>query len=412
MSIDFARDRLRRGLKPTANEVKPAGRAAAPSLLRRESCGQPVERASFTVPRASARGALIAALLLRTALAHAQDASVPDDGSVADGAAGDASSRRAAAGSCVADPLPEGRAPAMEVVLNPAHPQVGDRVRVSWVFRYRASDRVEFDPDAVALQQPAQEVEYAREQPERDRTAHPDGTGRLRSEVVVALQPFRSGDVVIPPMAARVNTGDDIARVCTPEVRFHVRSVFGNDPHPQPKDITRPEDVRRDALTLRWVSLGLDALFVAVVTALGLAAWMRARPKVLPPPPPPRHPYYVAVEGLEALATGDLLSRGLTKDYYDAVSDVIRRYVGGVRVFDAIEMTTDEILAHLRKAPLQGVAHVEIERLLRECDLVKFARYVPAHEEADAILASAISLVERGRPMIPSAGEASRGGAP
>ena len=356
----------------------------------------------------------VAALLgasLRAVTAHAQDAAAPVDAATAgDATATDAPAPRA--GSCVSDPLPDGRAPAMEVLVNPPRPQVGDRVRVSWVFRYRASDRVEFDPDAVALQQPSMELEYAREQPERDRTGHADRDGRLRSEVVVALQPFRSGDVVVPPMAARVNTGDEIARVCTPEVRFHVRSVFGNDPHPQPKDITRPEDVRRDALTWRWVTLGIDALFVSVVAALSIAAWLRRRPKVLPPPPPPRHPYFIAMEGLDALASGDLLSRGLTKDYYDAVSDVIRRYLGGVRVFDAIEMTTDEILAHLRKAPLHGVTFVEIERLLRECDLVKFARYVPAHEEADAILASAISLVERGRPMMPATREeSSRGGA-
>jgi len=360
-------------------------------------------------PRAQrlATEAILAALLLAPSLALAQDASVATDASRP---AAPAPAR--AAGECVADPLPADHAPAIEVTVNPPNPQVGDRVRVTWTFRYRTHDRVEFEPDAVALQQPAIELEYAREQPERDRSVHGERDGRLRSEVTVALQPFRSGDVVIRPMNARVNTGDEIARVCTPEVRFRVRSVFGNTSHPQARDITRPEDVRRDALTLRWISLGLDALFVAVVAALSVAAWLRRRPKVVPPPPPPRHPYFIAREALEVLSRGDLLARGLTKDYYDAVSDVVRRYLGGVRGFDAIEMTTDEILAHLRKHPLAGVTQVEVENLLRECDLVKFARYVPAHEDSDAILASAVSLVERGRPTMATAQEASRGGEP
>lgn len=350
------------------------------------------------------------ALLLAPSLAHAQDAAVAADAAAAARPSAPAPAR--AAGECVADPIPADHAPAVEVTVNPPNPQVGDRVRVTWVFRYRTHDRVEFTPDAVALQQPAIELEYAREQPERDRSVHGERDGRLRSEVVVALQPFRAGDVVIRPMNARVNTGDEIARICTPEVRFRVRSVFGNTSHPQPRDITRPEDVRRDALTLRQVALGLDALFVAVVAALSIAGWLRRRPKVVPPPPPPRHPYFIARDALEVLARGDLLARGLTKDYYDAISDVVRRYLGGVRAFDAIEMTTDEILAHLRKHPLPGVTFVEVERLLRECDLVKFARYVPAHEDSDEILAAAISLVERGRPTMTTQHEAARGGAP
>lgn len=348
----------------------------------------------------------VAIALLSPAVASAQDAAVAVDAAAA--------ARPAAprAGECVADPIPADRAPAVEVSVNPPTPQVGDRVRVTWTFRYRAADRVEFDPDAVALQQPAVELEYAREQPERDRSVHGEPNGRVRSEVVVALQPFRAGDVTVRPMPFRVNTGDEIARLCTPEVRFRVRSVFGNATHPQPRDVTRPEDVRRDALTFRWISLGLDALFLSVVSSLVIAAWLRRRPKHVPPPPPPRHPYYIAREALDALSSGDLLSRGLTKDYYDAISDVIRRYLGGVRAFDAIEMTTDELLTHLRKSPLPGVTFVEVERLLRECDLVKFARYVPAHEEADAILADAVSLVERGRPMNAAQQDTAAGAAP
>lgn len=311
----------------------------------------------------------------------------------------DASATPPAAGACVADAIPADRAPTVTVTLDPEQPKVGDLVRVTYRFRYRSRDRVEFDPDVVAFQQPSIELDYGREQPERDRTAHPADNGFVTTDVVVAVQPFRVADVVIRAQPARVNTGDEIARLCTPEVRFRVRGVFGNTAHPQPRDITHPEDVRRDALTARWIALGLDGLFVVVVTTLGVNAWLRARPRKMPPPPPPRHPYEVAREGLDVIARGDLIPRGLTKDYYDAISDVIRRYLGGMRNFDAIEMTSHELLARVRKQPLPGVPMIEIERLLGECDLVKFARYVPSHEEADEILQSAFSIIERGRPM-------------
>lgn len=358
---------------------------------------------------------LALALALAPATAFAQDAGIDDasastDAMVVTDAPTDAAS--AAPSTCTPDPLAADRAPTISYSLGPDQPRVGDRVLISYRFRYRSRDRVEFDPDVVAFQQPAVEMDYARDQPERDRSARPAGEGWVTTDVTVAVQVFKVAEVSIDPLPARVNTGDEIARICTPRVRFRVRSVFGNVSHPQPRDITPPAEVRFGALTWRYGALALDALFAVVVGTLVAGAWWRGRPKKFVPPPPPRHPYLVASEALAALARSDLLTRGHTKDYYDAISDVVRRYLGGVRNFDAIEMTSDEVLAQVRRAPLAGVTFVEIERLLQECDLVKFAGYVPSHEESDEILKAAQSIVERGRPVVlPAQGTSPAGGA-
>lgn len=360
------------------------------------------------------RLAIALAAALGAPLAYAQDAAVaPADAALADAAAADAPDV-APAPACTPEALPADRAPRVTVTIGPEQPRVGDRVVITYRFRYRARDRVEFQPDVVAFQQPAIEMDYARDQPERDRSARPAESGFVTTDVSVAVQPFKVADVLVASLPARVNTGDEIARICTPEVRFRVRSVFGNTGHPAPKDVTDPVDVRVEAVVLRNAALAADILFAVVIATLVAAGWWRARPKVVPPPPPPRHPYLVARDALEALAHGDLLSRGHTKDYYDAISDVIRRYLGGMRGFDAIEMTSDEVIAQVRKNPLPGVPLVEVERLLSECDLVKFAGYLPSHEDADEILRSAVSLVERGRPhVLPADGaKPAAGGAP
>jgi hypothetical protein len=229
--------------------------------------------------------ALALALCLAPAGALAQDAAV-------DVAASDASVDvvRSPSGACVSDPLPPDRAPTI-TRHGGARAAPGGRPRADHLpLSLPPSDRVEFDPDVVVYQQAAQELEYAREQPERDRSRRADGD-RVVSEVVVAVQPFRVADVVLAAQPARVNTGDEIARVCVPEVRFRVRSVFGNTPHPRPKDLTAPEDVRRDALRLPpWIALGLDGVFLVVVTTLGLtrggddvpASSPRRRPRATP----------------------------------------------------------------------------------------------------------------------------------
>ncbi len=349
------------------------------------------------------------ALALAPATALAQDAGVEDASAITDAPADAAS---AAPSTCTPDPLAADRVPTVTYSLGPDQPRVGDRVLISYRFRYRSRDRVEFDPDVVAFQQPAIEMDYARDQPERDRSARPAGEGWVTTDVTVAVQVFKVAEVSVEALPARVNTGDEIARICTPRVRFRVRSVFGNTSHPRPKDITPPAEVRFGALTWRHGALALDALFAVVVGTLAAGAWWRGRPKKFVPPPPPRHPYLVAREALDALARSDLLTRGHTKDYYDAISDVVRRYLGGVRGFDAIEMTSDEVLAQVRRNPLAGVTFVEIEGLLQECDLVKFAGYVPSHEESDEVLKSARSIVERGRPVVlPAQGNTPAGGA-
>jgi len=355
----------------------------------------------------------LAALVPATARAQTPDAAVapgPAPGPAVGGPTPTAATGPISTEGCTADPVPADRAPTLTAQIEPAQPRVGDRVLVRYRFRFRDRDRVEFSPDIVAYQQPTIELDYARDQPARERRSVPDGDGWLQTEVLVAVQPFRAGEVSIRPQQARIHTGDEIARICTPPVRFRVQSAFGNTSHPMPRDITDPADVRRDALYLRHVALGLNAAFALVLGTLGLSAWRRARPQPVVPPPPPRHPALVAHEALEAIARGDLLTRGLTKDYYDAISDVVRRYLGGMRGFDAIEMTSDELLVQLRAKPLPGVAHVEVARLLSECDLVKFANHTPTHEECDEVLALAQSLVDRGLPAASSAASAPPGG--
>jgi hypothetical protein len=72
-------------------------------------------------------------------------------------------------------PLPADRAPTITATVEPAQPQVGDRVRVTWVSLPHQRPRG-VRPRRGGYQQAAIELEYAREQPERDR-ACADGDG-------------------------------------------------------------------------------------------------------------------------------------------------------------------------------------------------------------------------------------------
>lgn len=301
-------------------------------------------------------------------------------------------------GACEEDPVPSGHEVRIETRVSPARPKVGDRVLITYRLVARSSDRVEFEPDPAVFAQPGNELEYARTQPERDRRAHPGPNGTVYGEVSVAVQPFKTGEFVIPRQLARLNAAGDVVRVCTPAVRFRVGDPFGNTPRPTPQDLTDPEEVTTESLRWRYTMLGIDAAFALIVATVALHSWVRSRPKPEPPPPPPIPPWIAATEALEALSRSDLLSRGLTKEYYDQLSDIVRRYIGALRNFDALEMTTVEVLAKLERAPIAGVTTAEVAHLLTECDLVKFARHVPSHQESERILEVAFNIVRRSSP--------------
>ena len=74
----------------------------------------------------NARLALSVSLLLAPAAARAQDAAVAADAAMAARPSPSANS----ADQCVADAIPTDHAPAIEVIVDPPTPQVGDRVRV------------------------------------------------------------------------------------------------------------------------------------------------------------------------------------------------------------------------------------------------------------------------------------------
>lgn len=314
-----------------------------------------------------------------------------------DGAASTAPLREGE-GACEEDPMPAGHLVRVETRVEPVRPKVGDRVLITYRLIAPSSDRVEFEPDPAAFAQPANELEYARQQPDRDRRARSGPGGTVFGEVTVAVQPFKTGEVVIPRQLARLNAAGDVVRVCTPPVRFRVGDPFGNAPHPTPRDLTPPEEVTAETLRWRYVMLGLNGAFALIVITIAVNSYVRSRPKPEAPPPPPIPPWILATEALEVLSKSDLLSRGQIKEYYDQLSDIVRRYIGALRGFDALEMTTLEVLSKLKRVPIAGVTTAEIAHLLTECDLVKFARHVPSHQESDKILDVAYTIVRRSSP--------------
>lgn len=138
--------------------------------------------------------------------------------------------------------------------------------------------------------------------------------------------------------------------------------------------------------------------------ALGLLvyAWYRwkhrAQPGIAVAAPPPLPPAELAVRELIALRDKRYPERGMLKEHYSEFSEVMRRYVEGRYEFPALEMTTYDLAREFKRAELPACWREELLPILRESDLVKFAKEIPTLAGCTAILETGFQLVERTKP--------------
>lgn len=79
---------------------------------------------------------------------------------------------------------------------------------------------------------------------------------------------------------------------------------------------------------------------------------------------------------LNQLKHSDLIRKGLVKQYFFQMSEILRRYIERRFHIRALESTTYELMNELK--PVINQEHYQLlDEILPFCDLVKFAKYVP-----------------------------------
>jgi hypothetical protein len=200
----------------------------------------------------------------------------------------------------------------------------------------------------------------------------------------------------VPITIARAS--GELVTLCTAPHTIVVEDPTSSTPNAKPKPNPPPRQQREEWTSLKQaVSIGAVALVVGAVLAYLIGRWLK-RPRPVPPPPPPRPPWEVALESLHDLRHAGLTREGRFAEHFDRVSDILRRYLGDRYGFDGLESTTREMLGELRRATPRIPVLDEIERFLRQADLVKFARLTPTEVECSTALGEAEQIVERTVP--------------
>jgi hypothetical protein len=100
-------------------------------------------------------------------------------------------------------------------------------------------------------------------------------------------------------------------------------------------------------------------------------------------------PIEKATNLLNNLEKRELWQKGAVKEYYSELTDIARNYIEEAIEIPAMESTTSELIAGLRKASLKKKMKISpeilenLERVLKQADLVKFAKSKPLDYEIE-----------------------------
>ena len=103
-------------------------------------------------------------------------------------------------------------------------------------------------------------------------------------------------------------------------------------------------------------------------------------------------PHQMAMKKIDEIKSDKAKLRNDPKAYYTELTDVIRTYIKDRFNFNALEMTSTEIIEHLMQVKdQQSIA--ELKSLFETADLVKFAKHAPLMNENDMNLVNAVDFI-------------------
>ena len=103
-------------------------------------------------------------------------------------------------------------------------------------------------------------------------------------------------------------------------------------------------------------------------------------------------PHQLAMQEIERIKGEKVWQKGQSKEYYTELTDAIRTYIKDRFGFNALEMTSSEIIDKLLEMNDKN-AISDLRILFQTADLVKFAKHNPLMNENDANLINAIDFI-------------------
>ncbi len=221
-----------------------------------------------------------------------------------------------------------------------------------------------------------------------------NGSQRHQARIVTAV--YKTGNFTFPALSVYI-TDDRGQRteIQSPPVDIEIRSILtGNDP--ELKDLKKQADIPGEVPWLLWTLLAAAACILGAVALYIRRKYRKKSPSI--PSVPVQDPLDLAESELRDLIARKLPENGRAKKYYVLLSEVVKRILEAAYGIAAAEQTTIEIMDSLqRHSGLSRDVPEKIRLLLLQCDVVKFAKYIPSDSENDQSAEDAFRILDQAR---------------
>lgn len=166
-----------------------------------------------------------------------------------------------------------------------------------------------------------------------------------------------------------------------------------------PDQFFGPKSIRE--VSIKWEDISTIFWFTLLMVALGgLGYYLYLRFKDNKPiirkikVEPKLPPHTQALQDIERIKANKSLRMTDPKGYYTELTDVLRTYMADRFNFNAMEMTSTEIIDHLMEIKDKESIQ-ELKVLFQTADLVKFAKHAPLMNENDMNLVNAVDFINQ-----------------
>jgi len=229
---------------------------------------------------------------------------------------------------------------------------------------------------------------------------------RLILSQLYRITSFDSGLHYIPPIKFEVFDGELKKTVDSDPLSLNVINPF-KEVNPE-KGVTDIKGVQDSPFKLseiiEYIYLGLGILVI-----IGLAIWLYLYYKkkkqgngsifIKAKPDEPAH--IIAIRELDKIKASKLWEHNKIKEFYTSVSNTLREYIENRYHIPALEQTSIEILASIKKSgDIDKDVIDHLNQILELSDLVKFAKFEPLPDEHAMTITNSYFFVEKTKENI------------
>ena len=219
--------------------------------------------------------------------------------------------------------------------------------------------------------------------------------GEIIQQRKYTISTYDIGDYEIPPVAVQYALLNDTLwhELSTEAIKITVESLKPSE-EGDIRDIKQPLEILKDWwLTIRFVLAGVIIIVIGILVYVLYRRYKAGKALIPRREKPKLPPHVIALGALESLIKKGLLEKGEIKQFYIRLSEIIRQYIEDRFFIYALEMTTGQLIDNLQANQIEDGVVQQIDTFLSNCDLVKFAKYLPEEAEHKSTTDLAFKIV-------------------